>query len=460
MHQSRQRVKELRLAARRGDIDAARALLAHSVVLGHDRLGVRRYFAARFLGASDLDRFKTFCATAAHDIPPEALLAAARGAVRRAGERKDFHLVASELLSPDEPFTLSYAGVQPRLASDPHCCGRNVSLLGRVEIGTRSLLGPGAVVRADGHFVRIGDDFRLGEMSTVHIAHEVYPTIVGHRVTVGRKAVVHACIVGNDCVIEDGVVILDGTKVEDGVLVEAGSIVFPRSVLKTGLVYSGSPAKPIREFESGERERRALIVQDAIAASLFGTTADGAGATDKFGQDAFVAATAQLSGRIEAGTGSSVFFGCRLDAGDTAIVIGTNSNVQDNTIIDASDGKVAIGANTTIGHNVHIRACSIGANALIGIGSSVAPGTVIDEDVLLAAGAVTLCGQYLERGWLWGGRPARPIAKLDDARRKSMLAIVEQYCAYAAAYRLAQSSLVKKGGSNGTSPIANRHPNR
>jgi carbonic anhydrase/acetyltransferase-like protein (isoleucine patch superfamily) len=231
-------------------------------------------------------------------------------------------------------------------------------------------------------------------------------------------------------------------------------------VLKTGLVYSGSPAKPIREFESGERERRTLIVQDAIAASLFGTTADGAGASGEFGADVFVASTAHLSGRVEAGAGSSVFFGCRLNAGNTAIIIGNNSNVQDNTIIDASDGKVAIGENTTIGHNVHIRACSIGARALVGISSSIAPGTIVDEDVLVAAGADTLPGQHLERGWLWGGRPARPISKLDDRRRGSMSAIVEQYCAYAAAYRLAQGRLVKTGGSNGTSPIANRHKNR
>lgn len=460
MQQPRQKVKELRLAARRGDIHAARALLAHSVVLGHDRLGIRRYYAARFLGAADLDRYKTFCATAAHHIPPEDLIAAARNAARKAHQRKDFHLVVSELLPPSEPFVLPYAGIRPRLASDPRGCGHRVSLIGRIEIGSNLLCGLGAVIRADGHFVRIGDDFHLGEMSTVHIAHEVYPTIVGHRVTVGRNAVVHACTVGNDCVIEDGAVILDGAKLEDGVLVEAGSIVFPRSFLKGGQVYSGSPAKPIRELEPGERERRALVVQDAVAASLFGATAPGDGARHAFDDAVFVAATAQLSGQIEASGGSSVFFGCRLDGGRAAIAIGSNSNVQDNTIIDASEGKVVIGGGTTIGHNVNIRACTIGNGALIGIGSDIAAGTVVDDDVLLAAGSVTSPGQHLGRGWLWGGRPARPISKLDETRRTAMSAIVEQYCAYATDYRLAQDRLVNKGGSYGTSPVANRHPNR
>lgn len=460
MQQSRRKVRELRVAARNGDADAARTLLAHSVVVGHDRLGIRRYFAARFLGAVDLSRFRTFCRAAAHRIPPDVLLAAARMAAPKAYERKDFHLVASELLPAGEPFVLPYAGIRPNLASEPRGCGRNVSLIGRVEIGSDLLCGAGAVIRADGHFVRIGDDFCFGEMSTVHIAHEVYPTIIGHRVTVGRNAVVHACKVGNDCVVEDEVVILDGTEVEAGVLVEAGSTVFPRSVLKTGFVYSGSPAKPIRELDPGERDQRALVVQDAIAASLFGATVCRAGTASEFSDDVFVAATAQVSGEIEAGVASSVFFGCRLDGSYAPIAVGSNSNIQDNTIIDTSEGKVTIGDNTTIGHNVYIRTCSIGERALIGIGSSIAAGTVVDDDVLLAAGAITQPGQHLERGWLWGGRPARPIFKLDDDRRRSMSAIVEQYCAYAVAYRFAQSRLANKGGSDGTSAVAHRHPNR
>lgn len=460
MRKSRQQVRALRLALRHGDADAARLLLAHSTTLGHERLAIRRYFAARFLGAHDLDRFKSFCVAAARQIPAPALLAAARDAVRNPGQCADVHLIASELLPPGKPFLLPYEGTWPHLATDPRLCGRQVSVLGRVEIGARPWFGPGAVVRADGHFVQIGDDFRLGEMSTVHIAHKIHPTIVGERVTVGGNAVVHACTVGNDCLIEDGVVILDGANVADGVLVEAGSTVFPRSTLKVGLVYSGSPARPIREIGLDELRQRALLAHDRIAASLFAPTVNASCTTGSLGDDVFLATTASVSGRIEAGARCSVFFGCKLDAGQAVIAIGENSNIQDNTLIDASEGAVTIGENTTIGHNVRVRACSIGANALIGIGSNLNVGTIVEEDVLLAAGAATLPGQKLERGWVWGGRPARPIARLDDAKRATMSAIIEQYCAYGAAYRLAKDHLATKGGSNGTSSIADRHTNR
>lgn len=358
------------------------------------------------------------------------------------------------------PFILPFEGTWPRFAGEPLLCGTGANVLGRVTLGTRAALGAGTVIRADGHFVRIGDDFHLGEMSTVHIAHEVYPAIIGDRVAVGRDAVVHACTVGDDCVIEDGVVVLDGSVVEDGVLIEAGSTVFPRSTLNSGFAYAGSPAKPVRELAPGELEERARLLHEAVAPSLFTAATDVAPDTRGFPADVFVGRTARLAGRVDLAAGVSILFGCRLDAAHAPIAIGANTNVQDNTRIDASEGGVVIGPGTTIGHNVQIRASRIGANALIGIGSDLAAGTVVDDDVLLAAGSTTTPQQQLEGGWLWGGRPARPMSRLNDARRAAMQDIVDQYRGYGAAYRAAQDRPAGQGGSNGTSPIADRHPHR
>jgi carbonic anhydrase/acetyltransferase-like protein (isoleucine patch superfamily) len=61
--------------------------------------------------------------------------------------------------------------------------------------------------------------------------------------------------------------------------------------------------------------------------------------------------------------------------------------------------------------------------------------------VLLAAGSTTVEGQRLESGWLWAGRPARPLSRLDDAKRAMMAVIIEQYCGYADDFRRLQSSL-------------------
>lgn len=332
-----------------------------------------------------------------------------------------------------EPLLLPFNGISPALRTDPQYCGHQVSLVGRLEIGANAWFGHGAVLRGDGHFVRVGDDFRLGQRGTVHIAHERYPTIVGDRVTAGHGAVIHACTVGNDCVIEEGVIILDGATVEDGVIIEAGAVVFGRSTLQAGWVYAGSPAKPLREVEPGELDRRAKAVSDAIFASIF-ESGTAAASTGDAHQDGFVGHTAIIEGPVKLGPGAGVYFGCRLNGHAHGIRIGANCNIQDNSFIDASNGPVTIGDNATVGHNVDMKSCTIGARSLVGIGSTLSEGTVVGEDVLLAAGSTTQPGQELGSGWLWGGRPARQIAPLDEAKRAMLAMTVEQYLSYSIEY--------------------------
>jgi carbonic anhydrase/acetyltransferase-like protein (isoleucine patch superfamily) len=332
------------------------------------------------------------------------------------------------------PLLLPFDGIEPRFGDGVRFLGPGASVLGKVETGANAMIAGGAVIRGDGHFVRICDDFFIGETSTVHIAQDLHPTIIGDRVTVGRNAVVHACSVGSDCVIGDNAVILDGSVLEAGALIEADSTVFPKSKLAGGFIYAGTPAKPVRTLPPEEREARAQGLRQAAASAWAAPKA----ATILAPGTAFIAKTARLSGQIELLDGASVFFGCEFDAGAFRIVIGECTNIQDNTRITCEAGDTIIGRGTTLGHNVRLFSCRIGERALIGIGAVVAAGTTVEDEAMLAAGAVTVPGQTLESGWLWGGRPARPLSRLDDAKRGLMRTIIGHYCGYAAAYALAQ----------------------
>ncbi|MFO0872355.1 MAG: DapH/DapD/GlmU-related protein [Phycisphaerales bacterium] len=104
--------------------------------------------------------------------------------------------------------------------------------------------------------------------------------------------------------------------------------------------------------------------------------------------------------------------------------------MQDNTVIRADAGPVKIGTDVTVGHNVTIRSCTIGDRALIGIGSVLAAGTVVEDDVLLAAGSVTLPGQRLTADAMWAGKPARRLGPLDDAKRRIIDFGAAHYCLY------------------------------
>lgn len=433
MRQNRTAVKKLRATARTGDLQSLLLLLTHSVSCGHKRLSVRRYLIARALGATELGPVRAFCRRASQSMTLDEILDAARMAARSASEPTGVYDLASELIGLPAPLTLSYEGQNPMLNGPPRVAGTGACIIGRSEIGARLAIGPRAVIRADGHFVRIGDDFSIGSASTVHIAHGVLPAIIGNRVTVGDNACVHACTVGNDCVIGHSVVILDGSIVENDVVIEDGATVFPRARLAGGFVYGGSPAKAIRKLEIGERNIRALQLREAVGRSIAKSQpeADGPFAS----HSNFVASNAVMRGDVRLDANSSVFFSCRLDAQDGSITIGKSTNIQDNTRIESlGGGKTVVGANTTIGHNVSIQNSEIGNSSLIGIGSSLSPDTIVEDDVLVAAGATTSTGQRLHGGWVWGGRPARPIAKLDDAKRQMMGEIIGHYCRYAQIY--------------------------
>jgi len=339
-------------------------------------------------------------------------------------------------VTPD--LILPHDGVLPVFSARPVWCGRGSTVIGTATLGAQAWLGDDSVIRADGQVVTVGERFWLGHRSTVHIATNSYATRVGDRVTVGRNAVVHACTVGSDVVIEDDVIVLDGATVEDGVLIEAGATVFPRAHLAAGCAEGGTPAKPLRPVSLPEIAERGERLREA-SGDLPQPPEAG---IPEIEASVFVARTARLRGRIALGAGSSVFFSCDLAAEGGPIVVGADTNIQDNTVIGTRAEGVVIGRDTTIGHNVRLADCRIGARSLIGIGCVVAPGTVVADDVLLAAGAITEPGQLLEGGHLWGGRPARILAPLDEGKRTMMARVVEGYREHGRTYRLAQDAML------------------
>jgi len=250
-------------------------------------------------------------------------------------------------------------------------------------------------------------------------------------VTVGCNAVIHACEVRDGCIVEDDAVILDGCVIEPGAVIERGSVVYPRTTLEGGHVYAGRPAKAQRAIDASELAARRQQLRARLAAEP-AERAPGSNEGPELHPTAFVANTATLAGRIVAGPHTSIWYGCELDAAGGEIVIRDRTNVQDNSILRCTPGaRMVLGEDTTIGHNVTMADCTIGDRCLIGIGSVVAPGTVVEDDVFLAAGASTAPGQVLGTGHLYGGQPARAIAPLDDRKRALIRHTIGTYCEYA-----------------------------
>jgi gamma-carbonic anhydrase len=330
------------------------------------------------------------------------------------------------------PLRAAYGETSPRFRTDPAYADEGAVVLGRATLGGGARLGAWSVIRADGHYVEVGEDFHLGEHATVHIAHDVYPTHIGDHVTAGKGAVIHACTVGDGCVVERDAVILDGSRIGPGAVIGANSVVFPRSELEGGWLYSGSPAKPVARVSASELD----VYRQKVRADQSRTAARGRGS--QTGLTCFVAPSARVHGAVTVGDGVGIWYGCHLDAGAHRITIGDGTNIQDNSILACETGDIVIGPDVTIGHNVTLSDCEIEPGSLIGIGSVISLGTIVESDVLVAAGSRTEPGQRLTGGRVWAGRPARPIAQMDDRKRQMLAGTLPTYRDYAERFREAQ----------------------
>lgn len=337
-----------------------------------------------------------------------------------------------------KPFTLPFRGISPAIEAPPAYFDRASAVLGRARIGRAAAFAPFAVVRADGHVVNAGDDFFLGAHATVHIAHDLYGSTIGDRVTVGRNSVVHACTLGDDCVLEDDVYVLDGAAVGSRCVLAAGSVVYPRTVLPPGHWCEGSPARAVRTLTTAERrEIRERVRTSARSCETTGVQEFRAEA----GEGSYIAATAVGRARLTLAAQASIWFGCLLEAQEHPVRVGAGANVQDNCVLRTSDRAIEIGERATIGHNVLLEDCTIGIGSLVGMGSRLAPGTIVQDDVFVAAGTHTTDGQILTSGSLWGGRPARPIAALRNSLRTVVAEAGLMYCGYAQEYAARQADL-------------------
>ncbi len=136
--------------------------------------------------------------------------------------------------------------VHPAAYVDP-----SAQVIGDVEIGEGSSVWPLALVRGDQNSIRIGRYTNVQDLSVLHVSPG-FPLIVGDHVTFGHRVVVHGCRIMDNSRIGIGAIVMDGAVIEEWAQVAAGSIVPPGKVVKSGWLFMGSPAKPVRQLSQAE----------------------------------------------------------------------------------------------------------------------------------------------------------------------------------------------------------------
>jgi carbonic anhydrase/acetyltransferase-like protein (isoleucine patch superfamily) len=127
---------------------------------------------------------------------------------------------------------------------------------------------------------------------------------------------------------------------------------------------------------------------------------------------AWIAPTATLVGDVRVEDDASVWYGAVLRGDFGPIIVRRGANVQDGSVLHGGPEGTEVGAGSTIGHLCVVHGAKIGAEALIGNGSTVLDGAVIGDRVLIAAGATVPPGMRVAGGMLAAGVPARVVGEL------------------------------------------------
>ncbi len=145
---------------------------------------------------------------------------------------------------------------------------------------------------------------------------------------------------------------------------------------------------------------------------------------------AYAATNAVITGEVELGPDSNVWFGCVLRGDDATIRIGARTNVQDLSMIHADpDVPNVIGDEVTIGHRCVLHGAQVGDRCLIGMGAVLLGGSVIGEESIVGAGAVVKEGMVIPPRSLVVGIPARIVREVSDEAVASIRASAAGYVA-------------------------------
>ena len=145
-------------------------------------------------------------------------------------------------------------------------------------------------------------------------------------------------------------------------------------------------------------------------------------------ESAFVAASADLIGRVRIGAEASVWYNSTLRGDIHEVVIGPRSNVQDNAVLHVeSDRGCYLGELVTIGHGAIVHACTVKDEVLVGMGATVLDGAVIGERSIIGANTLVTMDTVVPPGSLVLGSPGKVVRLLSEEEQAGVKVWAQKY---------------------------------
>lgn len=139
---------------------------------------------------------------------------------------------------------MEFRGKKPEIGENCFIA-ETAAIIGDVKIGAGSSVWYGAVIRGDDAAIEIGERCNIQDNAVLHCV-EFCPLHIGNGVSIGHSAIVHSANIHDNVLIGMGATVLNLAEVEDGAIVGAGAVVLEDSVIPSGGVAVGCPARVVK----------------------------------------------------------------------------------------------------------------------------------------------------------------------------------------------------------------------
>ncbi|HJV47126.1 MAG TPA: gamma carbonic anhydrase family protein [Bacillota bacterium] len=148
----------------------------------------------------------------------------------------------------------------------------------------------------------------------------------------------------------------------------------------------------------------------------------------KIHETVFLAKGSVVSGDVEIGKESSIWYNTVIRGDIAPTQIGERVSIQDNSTLHQSpNNPLIIEDDVTVGHNALLHSCIIRKGAMIGMGSIILDGAEVGEQCIIGAGALVPPGKKIPPRSLAVGSPAKVIRELSDSDYAEMERIRHSY---------------------------------
>jgi carbonic anhydrase/acetyltransferase-like protein (isoleucine patch superfamily) len=144
-----------------------------------------------------------------------------------------------------------YLGTNPKIGQNCFIA-QSADVIGECTIGEDCSIWFGVVIRADVHYIKIGERTNIQDGALLHVTHDTHPLVIGNEVTIAHGVILHGCTVKDRVLIGMGAIVLDGAVLNEECIIGAGAVVPPGMIVPRRTLVMGVPARVKRELAEEE----------------------------------------------------------------------------------------------------------------------------------------------------------------------------------------------------------------